>query len=86
MHTVELLEQAMAAAVRLGYRLRHEWLGGSAGGSCEFNGQKWVFVDLALTVSEQLDQVIDAIRGDQGLHTLALSPELSHLVGLRKAA
>ena len=52
MHTVELLEQACAIAEQLGYQTRQEWLGGTGGGTCEFGGRKWIFIDLALSVFE----------------------------------
>ncbi len=86
MHTVELLEEAIAVAVGSGYKIRQEWFGGSAAGACEFNGQKWIFVDLSLGPREQLEQVLGA------LHILADSPEvamslpLQALLKPRKAA
>ena len=88
MHTVELLEQALAAAERLGYGIRHEWLGGSGGGGCEFGGRKWIFVDLALNNVEQLEQVTAALKQEPGLAGLELSPPLRRLLELspRKAA
>src|SRR5262249_16658894 len=64
MHTVDALEQSIEFAQRLGYRIRQEWLGGSGGGACEFNGQKWLFVDLALNAAEQLEQVVTALKED----------------------
>ena len=66
MHTVEMLERMMEAAERAGYTVRLEWLGGAGGGACEFGGRKWIFVDLALSVVEQLDQVAAALRGRSG--------------------
>ena len=64
MHTVETLERLKAIAEQTGYTVRHEWLGGVAGGACEFAGRKWIFVDLSLSVVEQLEQLADALRGD----------------------
>jgi hypothetical protein len=69
MHTVDLLDQALALADSLGYRVRQEWLGGSGGGGCEIRGQKWLFLDLALTPVEQFSQVLDALRGDPRLQS-----------------
>ena len=88
MHTVELLEEALAAAERLGYGVRHEWLGGSGGGFCEFGGRKWIFVDLALNNVEQLEQVTAALKQDPGLGWLELSRPLRRLCELtgRRAA
>ena len=86
MHTVDLLDEALVVAGRLGYRLRQDWLGGSRGGGCEIRGQKWLFLDLALTPDEHLDQVIEALRGEQGLRAVAASAELGRLLEVRKSA
>lgn len=86
MHTVDLLEQALQTAQRLGYKLRQEWLGGSGGGGCEIKGQKWMFLDLALSPSEQLEQVAEALMREPGIARLDLSPPLRKLLRLRKAA
>lgn len=58
MHTVELLEEAIAVAIRSGYKIRQDWFGGNAAGACEFKGQKWIFIDLSLGPREQLEQVL----------------------------
>lgn len=85
MHTVELLEQACDAAEQLGYRTRQEWLGGAGGGACEFAGKKWIFIDLAVSVFEQLEQVVTALRQDPGVYLLDLSPPLQQALGIRRA-
>jgi len=86
MHTVELLEQALAIAEGLGYKIRQEWLGGGGGGCCEIAGRKWLFLDLALNVDEQLDQVIEGLRDDSGIFAAPLSAELRRMLGVRKSA
>jgi hypothetical protein len=86
MHTVDLLERALALAERLGYRVRQEWLGGSGGGGCEVRGEKWLFLDLAVGPEEHLSAVLDALRGDPQVLTLAPEPELRQALGLRKSA
>ena len=86
MHTVEILEQSLAVAERLGYQIRHEWLGGSGGGHCEFGGKKWIFLDLSLNVVERLEQVLLALRSDPGIYLADLGPELRNLLGVREAA
>ncbi len=86
MHTVELLEEACRVAEYLGYQTRQEWLGGSGGGACEFAGQKWIFIDLALNAIEQLEQVTDALRSDPGIHLANASPPMQQLLGFRRAA
>lgn len=86
MHTVELLDQAKTAAQMLGYRLREEWLDGSGGGVCEIRGTRYLFVDLALSTSDQLDQLLEALKEDQGIDRLTLSPPLSRRLGIRRSA
>jgi hypothetical protein len=86
MHTVELLEQAATAAEQLGYHVRHEWLGGSGGGACQFAGKKWLFVDLALNAVEQLEQVRKALAADPAVYSLDVSPPLKKLLGIRRSA
>lgn len=61
-HSVDILEEAIELAERIGFQVRHEWLDGSSGGTCRI-GKSWVlFVDLSLTAAEQLDQAISALR------------------------
>src|SRR5437763_1724130 len=66
MHTVELLNEAVDTARRLGYEVRQDWLGGNGGGHCLVRGRKWLLLDVAQTVDEQLDVVTDALRGEAG--------------------
>jgi hypothetical protein len=86
MRTVEMLEQSLAIAHELNYRVRHEWLGGSGGGACEFGGRKWLFVDLALSVDEQLEQICRALRTDPGIHLIQVHPAMRGMLDLRRAA
>ena len=58
---VAMLRQRVAHAKRLGIQIRSEWLGGETGGACEFAGQRWIFLDLSLSIEEQLGQVEDAL-------------------------
>ncbi len=48
MNSVELLEEAVDAARRVGFQVREEWFGGSGGGACAVRGQKLLFLDLNL--------------------------------------
>ena len=86
MHTVELLEGVLGIAEQLGYRIRHEWLGGSGGGACEVCGKKWIFVDLALNAIEQLEQVSETLRADPSVHLLELSPPMREWLEVPRAA
>jgi hypothetical protein len=86
MHTVELLACALDVAESLGYGIRHEWLAGAMGGYCEIAGRRWLFIDLALSPAEQLDQVAGALQQDARIQTIALPVPLRELLGPRKAA
>jgi hypothetical protein len=86
MHTAEMLQQALDLADRLGYEIRHEWLGGSSGGGCTLRGRKLLFVDLALGTVEQLDQVLDALRTDPEAPTLPMPHQLRDLLRVRRSA
>ena len=86
MHTVELLQEALEVARRLGYEVRQDWLGGNGGGHCIVRGRKWLLLDVAQTVSEQLDVVTDALRGEAGAAAAAGSRELAERLQIRAAA
>lgn len=86
MHTVELLEQAIAWAKHLGYSVRQEWIGDGAGGGCEFGGRKWIFLDLALPTPEQFEQILDVLRQDPAACASGAPVELARWLGVRKSA
>ncbi|MFZ5831654.1 MAG: hypothetical protein ACOY3P_16330 [Planctomycetota bacterium] len=86
MHTVDLLDQALAVAIRLGYRVRQEWLGGEGGGACTLRGQKLLFLDLDRSVPEQLEQVLEAIGRDAALSVEGVPPALIEHISLRRSA
>lgn len=86
MHTVELLECALEYAESIGYRVRQEWLGGTGGGACEFRGQKWIFLDISLNVSEQLALVMETLRGDPEVSYETAPRWLQRYLGARRAA
>ncbi len=86
MHTVDLLEQALDVATRLGYAVRQEWFAGCGGGACELKGRKILFVDLDLGPEDRLDQVLDALRAEPNALQLPMPPELRELLKVRKIA
>lgn len=85
MHTVEMLEQAIGLAVRLGYTVRQEWLAGSGGGGCELKGRRLFFLDLDLGPAEQLEQVLETLRRESDIK-LPMPQDLRELLRLRKIA
>jgi hypothetical protein len=86
MHTVELLQEAMEAARRLGYEVRQDWLGGDGGGHCIVRGRKWLLLDVAQTAEEQLTVVTDALRGESEAARVVKSRELAQRLDLRSVA
>ena len=86
MHTVEILEQTLDLAARLGYSVRQECLAGSGGGGCELKGRKFFFLDLDLSPAEQLEQALKTLRREPDAVTLPMPPELRDLLKVRKSA
>jgi len=86
MRTVEMLERLKELAENAGYTVRHEWLGGVGGGACEFAGRKWIFIDLSLSVVEQLDQVALALQDDPAAAALARADGQLRQAALARAA
>jgi len=86
MHTVEMLERLKELAEDAGFTVRHEWLGGAGGGACQFAGRKWIFVDLSLSVVEQLDQVAGALKDDPVVSSVRTAAPVASYLGLRRAA
>jgi hypothetical protein len=86
MHTVELLEEAVHAARRLGYEVRQDWLGGDGGGHCLVRGRKWLLLDIAQSPDEQLEVVGDALRGEAAAVRVIKLPELVARLDLRSVA
>ena len=86
MHTVEMLQEALEAAKRLGYEVRQDWLGGDGGGHCLVRGRKWLLLDVAQSADEQLDVVAQALRGERGAERVIESRELSERLQIRNAA
>lgn len=86
MHTADLLYHALRAAEQSGYQIRQEWLGGSGGGDCEIKGQKWLFIDLSLSLPDQLHLVVEALRREPKAAALELAPPLQKLMPSKQAA
>ena len=84
MYTVELLEAALTAAKKLGYRIRVEPLDGASGGACEIGGRRWLFLDAAQGPLEHLHQTIELLRQAPQVERLVLAPELATLVRPRR--
>jgi hypothetical protein len=86
MHTVELLNEALDAARRLGYEVKQDWLGGNGGGHCIVRGRKWILLDIAQTADERLEVVMDALRTESGAGRALRSTELVERLKPRRMA
>lgn len=84
MHTVELLEEALKAAKELGYQVRQEWLGGAGGGGCEIKGRRHLFIDLALSVPDQLQLALDVLERDCAAERVQLGDALRRVLLARR--
>jgi len=85
MSTIQQLDQLVQVAEQLGYRVRYDYFGGTGGGICEFSGKKWLFLDLALTSAEQLDQLQNALANEPLLATVNLNSDLKQGLSRRAA-
>jgi hypothetical protein len=86
MHTIELLDEAIALAEQVGYRVRHEWLDGTGGGECELRGQKCVFLDLAVDPLDQLELLLAVLRREPAVVSRPVPRELGELLAVRRSA
>ena len=86
MHTVVLLAHALNLAERLGYLVRQEWLDGNGGGGCELHGRKMLFIDLSMPPEDQLQMVLNVLRGEGRAGDLTMTQELRSTLCLRKSA
>jgi hypothetical protein len=85
-HSVELLEQALQAAKRVGFRIREDALDGCSGGACQIKGQRWLFVDPSLSTCERLELVLDALVALGEEIERELSAPLARVIVSRRAA
>ena len=86
MHPTRLLAEATDLARQLDYQIREEYLDGAGGGHCSFAGKKWLLLDVTQSPEEQLSDVTDALRGENGVWRLPVSPPLADLLQLTRAA
>lgn len=84
MHSLEILQEALRVAKRLGYGIRQEWIG-SGGGVCQIRGRRWLFVDLSQSVNEQLALVCDVLRQHPQIGEVAMSDALRRYLSRRLA-
>ena len=85
MSTIQEFDQLVAIAETLGYRIRYDYFGGTGGGVCEFAGTKWLFIDLALTCNEQLEQLRGTLAKEPLLSTLKLDDSVRDEISKRVA-
>lgn len=80
MHTVEMLEQTLDLAKRIGYSVRQECLAGLGGGGCELRGRKLFFLDLDLGPAEQLEQALETLRREPDALNQPMPDELRDML------
>lgn len=62
MHTVDLLEEAIALAEKNGFSIRRQWLAEGLGGMCRIGEQRVLFINLSASTDEQLAHAVEALR------------------------
>jgi hypothetical protein len=80
--TLGLLEEARQLASDLGYAVREEPLGESAGGPCVVGGERRILLNLAHAPAERLEVLLEALAADS---RVAAEPK-SRLLATRLAA
>ncbi len=85
MSTIEQIDQLIEIAHQLGYRVRYDYFGGTGGGVCEFSGSKFLFMDLALTSTEQLEVLQKALSNEPLLSTVNADETLKQDLSRRAA-
>jgi hypothetical protein len=80
MHVVDLLEEALDLAERMGIQVRRQWLDDTAGGTCRIGNQWVLFANLSLSAEEQLTQVLAALRQNGQAAQHASSTSLKRLL------
>lgn len=78
-HTIDLLEHAISVAKKAEVKVRSDWFDGLSGGLCRIGNQKWLFLDVSLSVADQLNQVTTALR-QLSLDKIEMHPDLRKLV------
>lgn len=86
MSTIEQIDQLVEVAQQLGYRVRYDYFGGTGGGVCEFSGNKWLFLDLALTSAEQLEQLLSALANEPLLSTVQIDDRMKQELATKRVA
>lgn len=85
MSTIQQIDQLVEIAQQLGYRIRYDYFGGTGGGVCEFSGNKWLFLDLALTSAEQLEHLQNTLANEPLLTTINITDEVKQDLSKRAA-
>jgi len=81
MHTVDLLEEALALAERNGFSVRRQWLAEGLGGMCRIGELRVLFINLAASNDEQLGHAIEALRSlSLSSKDISLSDSLKRLL------
>jgi len=86
MSTIEQIDQLVEVAQQLGYRVRYDYFGGTGGGVCEFSGNKWLFLDLALTSAEQLEQLLSSLANEPLLSTVQIDDRMKQELATKRVA
>src|SRR5262245_28924543 len=85
MHTVEMLDAALALAKECGFLVRQDWLAGTPAGTCQFKGRRWLIVDMSQSPRDQLDAVLAALAELPQIPQASANPALQSLLRMRSA-
>lgn len=80
MTTGQLFDQAIAVAKTQGFEVRFEHLGGTGTGYCQVGARRWMVVDVAQPVEEQLEQLAFAIASEPFPDKAEIDQQLRELI------
>ncbi len=83
MNDQRILEDLLAILEGNGVVVRHEPLGGGAGGLCSVKGEKLFFVDTQSTAAESAALAAEAVASVVDIETIYLRPEIREFIESR---
>ena len=81
---VKQLEVLTELAKDIGYEVRHEVMGGTCGGVCEYGNRRCLFIDISLNIVDQVDSVGRALANNPQLAMYIMTDEQGSALRARK--
>jgi hypothetical protein len=86
MNEQRILEELLALLEANGVTIRHESLGGAAGGLCTVRGRHIFFVDVQSPSADSASSAAEAVRKVVDIEKVYLRPEIREFIETQSAA